>query len=693
MKIDIYIETTSTNFCHQMANYLHAPDKKERKTIFILKNTSLSNQLLTAHAITTMHYTTGKLPDTLLAVAQTLVRHPVSEIAIHVEAGISSFVLLHFSSVLKEKRHLLKPQIYETSIKDYALRAKTRNNSTLPLKLKAAIAKNSLQVFTDEELRSSAYVWHHFIETTYYLHKDHNADSSLPARVIPPLNNEQKALFSALYNIPSHMLSAVTELFQEESVYYCSRITPYHPLLQSAHEASLSEKLQDIRKGETANSFTVLSHHANDAHFWQQRCDRFLQLPSSLSFSAMHWLGIHPLNTLASFDDDINIVNDKRKCCIISTATQEREPDEEAALLAAFKLSAENIYFTREQETYYLDGKIKRIFYSSASMGDIIYGIAAICALRQIYPDDDIVFVTHKLYAELVDNCPQRIEHWDINDLSPTQQFELEIANRFSQLYFFERWEQILASAHMTDAFINEVIPETLAARKNATLSFDNIDRTAVDNFVSENNLTSGRVVLLHPNIGAANRTWPQHHWENLARRFVSQGWQVVLIGSDNNKYQDKKTMAIDIPDVVNAMNRFSITQTVYLMSLCQLLVACDSGPVALAGYTDIAISALYSVIPSAYRLPYRHNVAGWNAQGINVGCQYGQCGHLIINKNFFNKTLHKKWVPPTGKQFAQWCPNNKKYVCLTQFSDADWWSEIMKFIASDDFILNNKTP
>jgi ADP-heptose:LPS heptosyltransferase len=66
------------------------------------------------------------------------------------------------------------------------------------------------------------------------------------------------------------------------------------------------------------------------------------------------------------------------------------------------------------------------------------------------------------------------------------------------------------------------------------------VDKTKVDAFLKENNLT-GRVVLIHPNSGVANRTWPAAAWEALIERFLDDGWSVVLIGSNNNFYSHKK--------------------------------------------------------------------------------------------------------------------------------------------------------
>ncbi|WP_297122540.1 glycosyltransferase family 9 protein [uncultured Enterobacter sp.] len=689
MKIRIFIETTQSNFCHQVANCLHSADAEEWETIFVLKHKNINTQAIPSCRISEIAYKDGDLNDTLISLANTLNHHDVETLEVHVEASTASLALVIFSTFFKRNIHIIKPHIYETSIRDYALRVASDSNTALRKKLSEAVIGNKGFTGNSAELMRCGYLWHHFLDAAYYIKKRDTAARDLPIKTIPALSDEQKRRFLAIFRIPETMFATVKEMFAQENVYYCSRIAPRHPMTAEVHRKALHELLLKIRNRRSESSLFLLSHQDNDAALLQPACDYFHQLPTCLSPSALQWLGIHPKNIISTLDDDLSVLDNPGERHLISTKEEDELPIPEEALTTTFNLPHENIHFTHEIERWHREGNAKRIFYSSASMGDIVYGLGAINALRKRFPEDKFVFVTHKLYRDLIDNSPSGVEHWDIHALTPEQYFEIEVANRFSLLHFFERWQQIVAACHMTDAFISEVTRDALDTDKGALLDFDAIDKAPVEKFMRDNHITSGKVALLHPNLGAPNRTWTKQHWQKLAERFVFAGWQVIFIGSDKNKYQSKKTMPLEIPGTFNAINAFSITQTIYLMSLCQLLVACDSGPVALAGYTDIAISALYSIIPSQYRLPYRHTVLGWNAQGINVGCQYGQCGHLIMNEKFFKQTLHKKWALPNGQQFAEWCPNGKKYACLSHFSDADWWAHIEEFINSDDFIMN----
>lgn len=152
----------------------------------------------------------------------------------------------------------------------------------------------------------------------------------------------------------------------------------------------------------------------------------------------------------------------------------------------------------------------------------------------------------------------------------------------------------------------------------------------------------SGKTVLLHPNKDAANRCWPQAQWDALADRLLQEGWTVIIIGETKSSFTNAQIMAIDKSGVVNLVNRLKLSETLYLMSKANLLISCDSGPVALAGATDIAIVALYSVVEGERRIPYRHGVLGWNSLPINLSCQYKNCFDRVREESYIRQIQKK---------------------------------------------------
>ncbi|MTH46134.1 hypothetical protein GJV78_07700 [Escherichia alba] len=323
----------------------------------------------------------------------------------------------------------------------------------------------------------------------------------------------------------------------------------------------------------------------------------------------------------------------------------------------------------RRLEQGYTPGQI---FLLADSMGDVLFAAGALNALRETLPGPFICIVP-QIYHGLLSLCPWVDEIWPSESVSKEQHEEIYIARQLGNFHLPSAVRHIVDEKHQIDSFVEFTGQRKASpARKEIVLSLDQVDKTKVDAFLKENNLT-GRVVLIHPNSGVANRTWPAAAWEALIERFLDDGWSVVLIGSNNNFYSHKKTVEINNSRVFNAIDKFTMSETVYLMTRTTLLVASDSGPVALAAATDIAICALYSVVPGEYRLPYRHGVPGWNALAVNQTCQYRHCA--------------KSFTLGSGMNFDVWCPNNKTYACVRNYQPDDFYREITQFLASSRFI------
>lgn len=313
----------------------------------------------------------------------------------------------------------------------------------------------------------------------------------------------------------------------------------------------------------------------------------------------------------------------------------------------------------------------KNIFYIGESMGDALFAIGAINALRSELTGP-FVLLAPKIYHELLSLCPYVDAVWDRDHLDKPMKEDIYIAINCGKYHQPCSGTHIFASKHQIDSILDGYSNKNISnARKEIVLSLDNVDKQKVDNFIESHNLTS-KVVLIHPNEGVPNRTWPKDSWKALVELFVNDGWSVVLIGANNNFYTHKKMVEIGSSRVFNAIDKFTMGETVYLMSRASLLVACDSGPVALAAATNIAICGLYSVVPGKYRLPYRHGSLGWNALAVNLSCQYVHCA--------------KYYPQDTRGTFDAWCPNNKTYACIEKYKVADFYREINTFINSKKF-------
>lgn len=314
----------------------------------------------------------------------------------------------------------------------------------------------------------------------------------------------------------------------------------------------------------------------------------------------------------------------------------------------------------------------KHIFLMAESMGDVLFAVGGLNALRERL-NGPFICITPKVYHSLLSLCPWVDEQWEWDKLSKEQAEDVYISRFLGNIYLPSKGEHIFDKKHQIDSFLVSLGYKNINNHcKEIVLSLDEVDKTKVDDFLLKNGLKS-KIVLIHPNVGVPNRTWPQQSWAEIIDKFIKDGWSVILIGSNNNFYSHKKAVDIENNRIFNAIDKFTMGETVYLMTQSSLLVACDSGPVALAGATDIAICALYSVVPGKYRLPYRHGVQGWNALAINRTCKYVHCASTYTHLS--------------GDTFDAWCPNNKQYSCMNGYTSDEFYREVTQFLASKNYI------
>lgn len=305
-------------------------------------------------------------------------------------------------------------------------------------------------------------------------------------------------------------------------------------------------------------------------------------------------------------------------------------------------------------------------------MGDVLFAAGGMNALKGKL-SGPFVCIIPKIYHSLLSLCPWVDEIWLIDEISKAQSEDIYLARQLGNLHVPSYLKHIIDEKHQIDSFLDFLGYKDISAdRKEIVLCLEHLDKTKVDAFLKVNGLSS-KVALIHPNVGVPNRTWPQSSWDELVEHFLQDGWSVVLIGSNNNFYSHKKTVEIENSRVFNAVDKFTIAETTYLMTKASLLIACDSGPVALAAATDIAICALYSVVPGKYRLPYRHGLLGWNSLAVNIPCEHDHCA--------------RSYTPDSGETFDAWCPKNKSYSCMKEYTSADYYREIIQFLRSDKFI------
>jgi hypothetical protein len=219
-----------------------------------------------------------------------------------------------------------------------------------------------------------------------------------------------------------------------------------------------------------------------------------------------------------------------------------------------------------------------------------------------------------------------------------------------------------LSRLHQVDAFLEHFGQMAPASAKEIVLRDPNADTHA--RFAEALPLPApGRKrVLVHAATGDANRVWPAAKWAELCGRLSREGHQVVLIGASTVSTH-RGVHNIEADNVIDATERLNMLETVALMRRADILVSTDSGPVQLAGATDIHIVSIYSVSSGRQRLPFRHGELGWRTTALTPSCPFTPCYKYIHDMDIVRQVR----PPSLLRMYADWCiVPEEKYRCMT---------------------------
>jgi heptosyltransferase-2 len=100
-------------------------------------------------------------------------------------------------------------------------------------------------------------------------------------------------------------------------------------------------------------------------------------------------------------------------------------------------------------------------------------------------------------------------------------------------------------------------------------------------------------LLALHLGAGTAAKRWPPGHWAELARRFLAEGWRVVVVGGPEDA--DAASALSPHPNLCDWTGQLTVPQTAALLERADLFVGADSGPSHLAACAGVPSVVLFS--------------------------------------------------------------------------------------------------
>lgn len=314
-------------------------------------------------------------------------------------------------------------------------------------------------------------------------------------------------------------------------------------------------------------------------------------------------------------------------------------------------------------------------------IGDFLFALPALEALRATYPYAEIVLLAKDWHAAFLTGRPSPVDRVvvvppskGINEgpgmetsssiiamecfLDDLQQERFDLAlqlhggGRYSNPFILRIGARITAGARTPDAApLDRWIPyiyyqpeimryleivSLVGARPvgvEPRIVVTEADRDEAQRVVPQNGQP---LVALHPGAGDPRRQWPPAHFAAVGDTLAPQGARVVVVGTEPE--QRLVTAVIDAmaAGADNLCGRLSLGGLAGLLSRCQVVVSNDSGPLHLAAAAGVATVGIYwcgNMITAGHMTRSRHRPAiSWRLHCPVCGedCTRTSCEHRV---------------------------------------------------------------
>ena len=304
----------------------------------------------------------------------------------------------------------------------------------------------------------------------------------------------------------------------------------------------------------------------------------------------------------------------------------------------------------------------------TGGLGDVLMALAAAKALK-LAIGAPVRLVTAPAYRALAEACPHLDQVLTTADEARSALEDVRRSAAAGRVRNLDPASFGSAPRHQVDAYLDAFGVTAPPADKDIQLNLPEpvLERAAtqVAGFPA---LGRSRRILLHPASGDPNRTWPAAYWTALCAGLLAAGHQVVRVGQ-TRAADGRGIHPLEDPRVLQAVDLPGALDFVALCRSADLLVSTDSGPIQLAGATDLAMVGLYTVVPGRNRLPFRHGAAGWAATAVEPSCPCFPC-YQFLNDPAVMAPFHaavREGTLTAPRLFAEWCVREEPFVCLRE--------------------------
>lgn len=293
------------------------------------------------------------------------------------------------------------------------------------------------------------------------------------------------------------------------------------------------------------------------------------------------------------------------------------------------------------------------------AIGDVVHSTVIQQAIKKQHPDCEISFLTSELLYPLLENDPNLTKVYKFNSKQKDNLFYLlglglefrkekfdaiinlsnSLRNKF--LLYLAKPEKIISRSkhriHATDAFFNSAkeIFDDIEKPQNLKL---HLNKDALKEMESKlANYRRPFIVISpggeHDNV-RQGRIWLENYWIELCNKLAEKHLGTTfIIGSRDERKMHQKYSAIY--NSVLFSGELSLEESACLISLADLFISGDSGPLHMASALGVNTIGLMGSTPSVACGPYGTKGYSITADVLCVGCGQVKCSKIKPNEKY----------------------------------------------------------
>jgi ADP-heptose:LPS heptosyltransferase len=313
------------------------------------------------------------------------------------------------------------------------------------------------------------------------------------------------------------------------------------------------------------------------------------------------------------------------------------------------------------------------------ALGDFIFILPALEALKSAYPEAEIVLLAKQWHQDFLKDRPSPVQRVEVvppcegvgvKPGTPTDQQELDHFFRRMQEEQFDLAIQMHGGGRYSNPFVRRLeakftiglktpdaqpldrwipyvyfqteisryievvslvgaIPATIEPHLTVTPS----DYRELHHYLPEE---TQRLVVLHPGASEPRRRWPPQKFADIGNAMMARGATVVVTGSKNERDLTDTLVGLMQPGARNLCDCLSLGGLAALLSQASVVISNDTGPMHLGhavGGNTVGIFWAYNELTADQMTRRRHRpVINWNTRCPECGQDnsYRECEHQV---------------------------------------------------------------